>query len=41
MQSDIEPLGYNEAVYQAFSSNLSIGILTSGEEPTPVARSPG
>jgi DNA-binding beta-propeller fold protein YncE len=40
-QSDIEPLGYNEAVYQAFSSNLSIGILTSSKEPTLSPEAPG
>jgi DNA-binding beta-propeller fold protein YncE len=40
-QSDIEPLGYGNAVYQAFSSNFSIGILTSGEEPTLSPDAPG
>jgi DNA-binding beta-propeller fold protein YncE len=40
-QVDIEPPGYNHAVYQAFSSDLSAGILGSSDEPPLSVGAPG
>jgi hypothetical protein len=40
-QLNIEPPGYDEAIYQAFSSDLSIGLLASFEEPALSPAAPG